>query len=275
MSSRIPPGANSQTGPPYGDLAARHRLAATLGRSRPGSSSERLPEPPGEGQTLVAPRLRRRTGLWAAALLGAAAVLLVGWFWLRAATGAPEAVPLGDTSSAAVQQQNAGADAADPPMENDPGGNSPRVTIHVAGAVARPGVVELAVGSRLHDAIAAAGGATVAADPDRLNLAAVLEDGQKVFVPATGQPDVPAGEAGGPEGSGGGTASSGTVGGKVSLNAASVEELASLPRVGPVLAQRIVEWRREHGRFQRIEELDAVDGVGPKLLEALLPLVRI
>ena len=64
-------------------------------------------------------------------------------------------------------------------------------------------------------------------------------------------------------------------GGKVNLNTAGVEELGTLPRVGPVLAQRIVDWRQQHGRFKTVQELDAVDGIGPKLLEALLPLVGI
>ena len=66
-----------------------------------------------------------------------------------------------------------------------------------------------------------------------------------------------------------------TSAGKVNLNTAGVEQLATLPRVGPVLAQRIVDWRAEHGNFRRVEELDAVDGVGPKMLAALLPLVRV
>ena len=71
----------------------------------------------------------------------------------------------------------------------------------------------------------------------------------------------------------GGTAPAG--GGKINLNTAGVEELGTLPRVGPVLAQRIVDWRRQHGRFKTVQELDAVDGIGPKLLEALLPLVEV
>jgi competence protein ComEA len=164
----------------------------------------------------------------------------------------------------------------------------------VAGAVARPGVVELPPGSRLHDALAAAGGATGSADPDRLNLAAVLEDGQKIIVPEQGQPESSSGAATGPADSGvavsssevagpadsgsdgAGSAGSAAAGGtKINLNTAGIEELSTLPRVGPVLAQRIVDWRKQHGRFQTVDELDAVDGVGPKLLEALLPLVRV
>jgi competence protein ComEA len=138
----------------------------------------------------------------------------------------------------------------------------------------------------MHEALAAAGGPTGSAEPDRLNLAAVVEDGQKIVVPERGQPDAAPGGAPGSSGNGAdpadsGGAGSGTSGGaaaggsKINLNTAGVEELGTLPRVGPVLAQRIVDWRKQHGRFQTVDELDAVDGVGPKLLEALLPLVRV
>ncbi|XAS62655.1 helix-hairpin-helix domain-containing protein [Micrococcaceae bacterium Sec5.8] len=152
-----------------------------------------------------------------------------------------------------------------------------RIIVHVAGAVVRAGVVELPPGSRLHEAIAAAGGGSPDADPGQLNLAAVLEDGQKILVPRQGE-TVPNGTApAGDAAAGGGPASGArpTAAGKINLNTASVEELATLPRVGPVLAQRIVDWRGQHGRFQRVEELDAVDGVGEKMLAALLPLVRV
>jgi competence protein ComEA len=151
--------------------------------------------------------------------------------------------------------------------------------LHVAGAVARPGIVELAPGSRINDAIAAAGGGSPAADLDRLNLAAVVVDGQKVYVPRQGEP-LPADSAGAPlgeasGGAGAGEAASPALSGKTNLNSAGLEELGALPKVGPVLAQRIVDWRKEHGPFNSIEELDAVDGVGPKMLETLLPLVSV
>lgn len=149
------------------------------------------------------------------------------------------------------------------------------VVIHVAGAVAVPGVVQLPAGSRVHQAIAEAGGATPSADLNRLNLAAVLADGQKLYVPVPGEStpvELPGSPAAG-QASGAAAGSAGA--GKVNLNTASVEELDALPKVGPVLAQRIVDWRKEHGPFKSVEELDAVDGVGPKMLETLLPLVGI
>lgn len=225
------------------------------------------------------PLVRWRTARGAAVLLAVVAVLLGGWFWWRAAGSAPRVEPLSETSTTAAA------------VETAPAAPAERVVVHVTGAVIRPGVLTLAAGSRLHEAIAAAGGATPTADLDRLNLAAAVEDGQKIVVPERGSPEAQDSQGGAPRegggsaagnesgsggaggGSGSGASGSGTA--KVNLNTANAEELATLPRVGPVLAQRIVDWRKQHGRFTRVEDLDAVDGVGPKLLEALLPLVRV
>jgi competence protein ComEA len=212
----------------------------------------------------------------AAAFLGILAAVLGGCFWWQAGTGGPRMAPLSESAPATEAPPAQSAAAAGAPGD-DASGGAGTITVHVAGAVARPGVIQLPAGSRLHEAIAAAGGATDAADPDRLNLAAVLEDGQKVLVPIRGEPD----QAGASEGGGAplpgsgaaGTSQSG--GGKINLNTAGLEELGTLPRVGPVLAQRIVDWRTQHGRFKTVQELDAVDGIGPKLLEALLPLVSV
>ncbi len=213
----------------------------------------------------------------AAALLGVLAVLLGGCFWWQAGTGGAQVVALSDSVPAGEEASGpATGETAAPP--GDGGSGDPEsIEVHVAGAVASPGVVQLPAGSRLHEAIAAAGGPTGLGDPDRLNLAAVLEDGQKVLVPIRGEPDEPGAPAGGSSAPGSGAGGTGPVsgGGKVNLNTAGLEELGTLPRVGPVLAQRIVDWRRQHGRFKTVQELDAVDGIGPKLLEALLPLVGI
>lgn len=130
------------------------------------------------------------------------------------------------------------------------------------------------------DAIAAAGGADPAAELSSLNLAAVVQDAAKIYVPRTGEAAPPPSQgaadgtvAGGPPTAGakGGT----SAGGKVNLNTATAEELDALPKVGPVLAKRIVEWREQHGPFASVEDLDAVDGVGPKMMESLLPLVTV
>lgn len=175
-----------------------------------------------------------------------------------------------------------GPGAAGQDEESGGGGHGPVdaqqgvVIVHVAGAVASPGVVTLPAGSRVFQAVAAAGGATAEADLGRLNLALVLDDGQKILVPRHGEPLPPAAEGGGGPAAGGSQAGAATgAGSKVNINTAGVEELDALPKVGPVLAQRIVDWRKEHGAFKTPEELDAVDGVGPKMLEALLPLVTV
>lgn len=238
----------------------------------------------GEAETATGktgPVLRWRVGFRVALLIGALAVLGGAWFWWQVAAGQPEVVPLSDVSPQGTVSADQGALPEDEPEGPDPpdapgaGGMQGVVIVHVAGAVTAPGVVQLPVGSRVHQAIAAAGGATPAADLNRLNLAAVLADGEKLYVPQAGE-QIPAGQGGtGAQPSGGDAGSGGAAAGKVNLNTAGVEELDSLPKVGPVLAQRIVDWRKEHGLFKAVEELDAVDGVGPKMLETLLPLVGI
>ncbi len=277
--------------------AARHRLAATLGGAEAFGHPEAIghpagllelplddaPDLPEGGRRPGTAWVRHRTGLRAAVLLGAVAAVLSGWFWWCVATGAPEVVPLSEVPTSGLSEPAGGADAgAAAPAGGDAAAPAARrVLVHVAGAVANPGVVELPEGSRIREAIAEAGGGTATADPDRLNLAAIVEDGQKVLVPERGEAVAPRAASDGSAGaaetgrgeSGVGGAEAGS--GRINLNTAGVEELGALPRVGPVLAQRIVDWRKEHGRFQAVEELDAVDGVGPKLLAALLPLVRV
>jgi competence protein ComEA len=239
------------------------------------------------GGSQVPSRFRWRTGLRVAVLLGLVSLLLGGWFWWDVATGSPRIVPLSDVSSSEDAGPEAGSGAGPSPAVSGGGSTGDavsgnKIVVHVAGAVNRPGVVELPRGSRIHEAIAAAGGNTSSADLNRLNLAAVLEDGQKIHVPQLGDPaggDDPAADGSGkPGGIGIGTGTgtgTGPAGPKIDLNSAGAEELGTLPRVGPVLAQRIVAWRAEHGRFKTVEELDAVDGVGPKMLETLLPLVKV
>ncbi|HEY8295703.1 MAG TPA: helix-hairpin-helix domain-containing protein [Micrococcaceae bacterium] len=157
--------------------------------------------------------------------------------------------------------------------------------VHVAGAVVHPGIVELPPNSRVYQAIQRAGGESPEAALDAVNLAAFVQDGEQLIVPTRQQVDsgrvaglpVRPG-ASGPSGSaaGGVPGSNGVKAAvRVNLNTATAEELAALPRVGPVLAQRIIDWRRQHGKFTSVQELDAIDGVGPKMLESLLPLVTV
>lgn len=135
------------------------------------------------------------------------------------------------------------------------------LVVHVAGHVKEPGIYEVPEGSRVADAIDVAGGALGEADLDLLNLAALLSDGQKVYVPAKGE-GVPADP-------------SGQVHGKVNLNTASADQLEELPGVGPVLAQRIVDHREKRGGFTSVRQLMEVSGIGPKTFEALKDLVTV
>ena len=131
------------------------------------------------------------------------------------------------------------------------------LTVHVAGAVNRPGVYDLPAGSRVADAVEAAGGATDNATTDDINLARALVDGEQVRVPTEGeQMDAHGGPAG--------------AGDRININQADASALEDLPGVGPVLAKRIVAYRDEHGPFASVDELDGVTGVGPAILEGLI-----
>ena len=141
------------------------------------------------------------------------------------------------------------------------------VVVDVAGAVRRPGLYRLPEGSRVADALARAGGATPKAQVELVNLAARVSDGEQVLVPRRGAP-VAATGAGGSAGAGAAAAA-----GPVHLNSATLEQLDSLPGVGPVTAQKILDFRQEHGAFGSVDELDAIPGIGPARLEQLRDLV--
>jgi competence protein ComEA len=186
---------------------------------------------------------RRRLLLAAAGTL--AAVLLLGRFVLGAGTTTPaEPLPPPPVAAAGVT-----------------GLPSSRVVVDVVGAVRRPGLYRLRQGSRIADAVARAGGSTPKADLAQVNLAAPLADGEQVVVPRRG--------AAGAAGSG----SSGTPTGPVQLSTATLEQLDTLPGVGPATAQKILDYREKHGAFSSVDELDAVPGIGPKRLEQLRELV--
>lgn len=160
-------------------------------------------------------------------------------------------------ASAPVEQiviDEGGTDAATPAA----------VYVHVSGAVAAPGLYVLGDGARVVDAVAAAGGFTASADDGAVNLARPVSDGEQLHVPIEGEaPDA-----------GGGSATQ-RADARVNLNTADVAQLDTLPRIGPALAQRIIDWREANGRFTSIEDLLAVPGIGDKMLEALRDLVGI
>ena len=145
-------------------------------------------------------------------------------------------------------------------------------SVHVLGEVASPGVVRLPQGSRVEDAIAAAGGLTPEARPGELNLAAPVVDGGQVVI---GDGRNPGGEmrAGAAPGAGGGAGGGGS--GKLDLNTATADQLDGLPGVGPVTASAILAWREQHERFSRVEELLEIEGIGTKTFQRLEPLVTV
>jgi competence protein ComEA len=147
------------------------------------------------------------------------------------------------------------------------------VLVHVVGEVRHAGVVRLPAGARVEQALDAAGGATAKADLVRVNLARVVVDGEQIVVPRPGQVVAGAPAAGGPSAVPG--AAGGTVGTVLDLNTAGLTELDALPGVGPVLAQRILDWRSENGRFTSVDELGEVSGIGDKVLDRLRALVRV
>lgn len=132
------------------------------------------------------------------------------------------------------------------------------IYVHVLGAVLAPGLYELREGDRIVDAIAVAGGFAEGADQTQLNLARQVADGEQIVVPVMGEA-VPPGEQSG----------------KVNLNTATLEQLETLPRVGPALAQRILDWREANGRFSSIEDLTSVTGIGSKTFEGMRDLVTV
>jgi competence protein ComEA len=237
-----------------------------------------------------------------AVVAGVAVAVLTAGVVVRAVAEVPETVPPPDApsvsapagpaeSSAATATGPSGTEppGAQPGPVRDAGGVRPSagaateaatptpgppdgVVVHVVGHVHAPGLVQLPAGSRVGDALGAAGGATDAADLSVVNLARVLVDGEQIVVPAPG--DAPRSVAG----PGGGAPTGGAPAGAgvpvvVDLNVAGLAELDGLPGIGPVIAQRILDWRADNGPFRDVEELGEVAGIGETLLGRLRPLV--
>lgn len=226
--------------------------------------------------------------------VGCAFVLRV--LWAERSSSVPDVAP--GTSRSVQVVGGAPATAAAAPGSGAPTGATGRSTgvgsgggsgaraptaggelvVHVVGQVLRPGLVRLRQGARVADAISAAGGTRTGADLAALNLARLVVDGEQIRVPKPGEaPGLSGGAAGAgaPGAAGGGSASSAGSGAPVSLNAADATALDSLPGVGPVLAQRIIDWRAQHGRFTSVDELGEVSGIGDKLLTQLRPKVTL
>ncbi|WP_433571323.1 helix-hairpin-helix domain-containing protein [Streptomyces sp. CA-251247] len=211
-----------------------------------------------------------------AVVLLAAAVFAAQHFWV----GRPETVRAPE-----LVEQGAAAPATDSEPEPSPGPPVPsaavpsgRIIIDVSGKVRRPGVLQLPAGSRVADALHAAGGVKPGTDLTALNRARVLVDGEQVVVGLPVPPGVTgagAGPAGGSIGGAGGAGGPGAQpAGPVSLNSATAEQLDTLPGVGPVLAQHIIDYRTQHGGFRSVDELREVNGIGDRRFADLQNLVR-
>lgn len=260
------------------------------------SSSEPAPRvPPGVSSAAAGPSLRVRVGVGAAIVLvvGAlvASVLVTALTPVGATTvlsdarpapASPSATPSRGTGTDAGSGSAGGGSAAAPPPSPAASGaaglaeQGAVLLVHVLGAVVAPGVYELDDGSRVVDAVAAAGGLLPTADAGSVNLARPLADGEQLRVLAVGEaPPVAAPPAAAGGGGGGPPGAVAAAGAPVNLNAASEIDLDALPRIGPAMASRIVEYRTANGPFTAVDDLLQVPGIGEKTLEGLRPLVTV
>ena len=222
-----------------------------------------------------------RAGVIALAVVAALAVLITVFTLVRdrPAPVMSAKLPPVERAASASPRSSAATGAGQPASADRP------VVVSVVGLVHTPGLVTLAPGARIADAVQAAGGALDGADTIGLNMARPVGDGEQIVVgiaPVSGQPTVLGGSVGSgrrsasPPSSGSAPGSTKPKGGEVvDLNAATVEQLDALPGVGPVTAAAIVAWRQAHGRFTSVDQLADVDGIGPTRLDKLRPLVRI
>jgi competence protein ComEA len=262
----------------------RARLAALFQPAVP--AGERAAGPPGESpesqQAAAAEHLRledsarprrrltsRHLAVMAALTL-LAVVVSVGW--LLRAKAMPMAVAV-SPDTASVPSPTASVSLSAAASATPSASATPTILVHVIGAVVKPGVVRLPEGARVEDALAAAGGLRGDADPAELNLAAVVSDGTQIIIGTKASPRGEVRE--GSTSSGSVSTGTATVGAIIDLNTATLTQLDTIPGIGPVTAQAILDYRTKHGKFTKIEELQEVDGIGTKTYAQIAPHVRV
>lgn len=265
---------NGGRGHPHGGMDSFRRLLIDAARDRWSRTVDVLR--PGLGHWSRFFGVRRIV----AGAVGVGAAMLAGW-WLVRPAAVPVEVQLPVVSVSTTLVSAPGVDDAP---------TTGRLRVHVAGAVKRPGVYTLDAGARVVDAVRAAGGATESADLERINLAQTVLDTEQVVVPrrVASRPKVTVAPRHAPRrpvtttSTPGASPSTPTEAGTpssteatVNLNTASVEQLDTLPGIGPATAKAIVSHRTRKGPFSRLDDLLAIDGIGPKKLDAIRDLVSL
>ena len=277
-------------------------MAAASNVSVPTDGLGPIPPPPSPGAAVAwwIARWRARfevtPGRVSAVLVGVAVIGGVGWWLLRptappieaslprASTPSPTSASGSKLSPPAAGAKGAGSPAAPVADGGSPAAPSSAVVVAAAGSIVRPGVYRLPAGARVDELIRRAGGLGADADGDRVNLAAPVVDGERIWIPRRGEEEPPQVVAGTGSVSGGGSGAtagggrgspSGAPSAPVDLNRATAEQLDSLPGVGPATAQAILAYRQEHGRFASVDDLLEVRGIGDAKLAQLRPLVSV
>ena len=230
-----------------------------------------FPERPAPPQTL-AHRARGwvqwvGAGRLAASAIAVLAVIAAGYWLVKPPPATTESkLPYAKPTSSTVPSSAA---TTVPAAVTTTSAANASLVVHVAGAVRSPGVYTLVSGARVIDAVQTAGGLAADANPDAINLAATVTDGERVYVPRAGEAAPPV-VSGGSSGSGATTPA-----GPVNLNTATADDLDSLPGVGPATASAILAYRDQHGPFASVDDLGEVRGIGPAKLDALRGLVTV